>query len=149
MRPISSAGNNGKVQDNVKLRGTVGLVNAYWDILPRGHFTPYIGAGIGFVYNNIERSYRASEDTLGNLVFNTVATGSSSAVHVGLAAALMAGVSFATDHRFVWDLSYRALYTDGADTGTTLSPTSAGMSSVDIGNQWEHQIRIGIRANIW
>jgi opacity protein-like surface antigen len=132
----------GKVRDTVRLRGTIALANAYWDILPRGHFTPYVGAGIGFVYNDIERSYLATETPSG-----TTVTGSSHDTHFGLAAALMAGVSIATDHRFVWDLSYRALYSDGGNTTTVLSNGST--SAVEIGSQWEHQVRVGIRANLW
>ena len=60
----------------------------------------------------------------------------------------MAGISFASDHRFAWDLSYRALYLDGGSVTTTLSGTG-GVSTVEIGSYWEHQFRIGLRANIW
>lgn len=136
------APDTGTVRDTVKLRGTVGLINGYWDLWQRGHFTPYLGAGIGFVYNDIQRSYLATESPS-----NSTVTGSSTDNHFGLAAALMAGVTFASDHRFAWDLSYRALYTDGGSITTTLSNSS--VSTVDIGSHWEHQFRIGVRANIW
>jgi opacity protein-like surface antigen len=36
-------------------------VNGYLELLPRGMFTPYVGAGIGFVYNQITRSYVNTE----------------------------------------------------------------------------------------
>ena len=39
--------------DTLKVNSTVGLVNGYIEPLPRGMFTPYVGAGIGFVYNDI------------------------------------------------------------------------------------------------
>lgn len=132
-------GGPGTARDTVRLRGTIGLANLYWDLLPRGHFTPYVGAGIGFVYNDIARSY---SDQPAGIV------GSGSDNHVGLAGALMAGISFATDHRYVWDLSYRALYTDAGSITTVLSGTG-GISTVDIGSQWEHQVRIGLRVNLW
>ena len=44
-----------------RLSSAVGLVNGYFDILPRGLFTPYVGAGIGFVYNEISR-YRYNQE---------------------------------------------------------------------------------------
>jgi opacity protein-like surface antigen len=130
----------GTVRDTVRLRGTVGMANIYWDLMPRGHFTPYVGAGIGFVYNQIERDYLATHTGL-------TVTGSGSDNHFGLAGALMAGISISTDHRFVWDFSYRALYMDGGSTTTNLS--NGSVSSVDIGSQWEHQFRVGVRVNLW
>jgi opacity protein-like surface antigen len=142
------APNNGFVKERIRLRGTVALVNAYWDFLPRGAFSPYVGAGIGFVYNHIERSHLTQEDTAGVPPLTTENSGSSSASNVGLAAALMAGVTFAWDHRWALDVSYRALYLDGADVTTTLTPSTSA-SSVDVGSQWEHQFRVGLRANIW
>jgi opacity protein-like surface antigen len=134
----------GTVRDRVTLRGTVGLANIYWDLMPRGHFTPYVGAGIGFVYNDISRSYLATESPGPT----TPVTGSSHDTNVGLAGALMAGVSISTDHRYAWDFSYRALYVDGGSITTTLSGTG-GTSSVDIGGHWDHQFRVGLRVNLW
>ena len=51
----------GVVTDTLKVDRVVGLVNAYWDLLPRGRFTPYVGAGIGIVYNDIERTHLTTE----------------------------------------------------------------------------------------
>jgi opacity protein-like surface antigen len=137
----------GTASDIVQLRGTVGLANIYWDILPRGHFSPYIGAGAGFVYNDLSRTYLASETSPGpgNV------SGSGRDTHVGFAGALMAGITFASDHRFVWDLSYRALYMDGGDVNNMIAGNgvTATPSQASIGSQWEQQVRIGIRANIW
>jgi opacity protein-like surface antigen len=138
---------NGTVTDTLKVSGTAMLVNAYWDILPRGSFSPYVGAGIGFVYNDIARTYFDTQATVAAPLVPSNVTGSSRENHLGLAAALTAGVTFASDHRFVWDLSYRALYMDGGNVTTTLS--NGDPSTAAIGSQWEHQIRIGVRANIW
>jgi opacity protein-like surface antigen len=131
----------GTVRDSIRLRGTVGLANVYWDLMERGHFTPYIGGGIGFVYNDLRRSYSATQAGL-------TVTGSSHDENFGLAGALMAGVALSWDHTWALDIGYRALYMDGGSVTTALSG-SAGTSTVDIGSQWEHQIRVGIRVNLW
>ena len=56
----SSAGGttvNGAVTDKISINNAVVLANLYWDLLPRGFFTPYIGAGLGFVYYDATRTY--------------------------------------------------------------------------------------------
>ncbi len=142
----NDGGTIGTARDMVQLRGTVGLFNAYWDLAPRGSFTPYVGAGIGFVYNQINHTHVTTDDSGGP---QPVVSGSSSASNVDLAAALMAGVSFSWSHAWVLDIGYRALYMGGGETVTVLSPGTAGTSRIDIGSQWEHQIRVGLRANLW
>jgi opacity protein-like surface antigen len=132
----------GTVRETIKLRGTVGLINAYWDLLPRGSFSPYIGAGVGFVYNDIDRTHLTTESGV------TANSGSSGDTNVGLAAALMAGVTIARHHGWALDINYRALYMDGGSVTTTLTPLG-GASTADIGHQWEHQVRVGLRANLW
>ena len=138
-------GTLGTARDTVQLRGTVGLFNAYWDLAPRGSFTPYVGAGVGFVYNQINRRYSAIEDV--SLAIDQ--QGSGSANNFGLAAALMAGASFSWSHGWALDIGYRALFMDGGDITIPLTGGSATPSRLDIGSQWEHQIRVGLRANIW
>ena len=57
---LSSAGGtsvNGLVTDKVSINNAVALANLYWDLLPRGFFTPYIGAGLGLVYYDATRTY--------------------------------------------------------------------------------------------
>src|SRR5581483_419478 len=69
-----------------------------------------------------------------------------------LAAALMAGATFAVSPRWAIDVGYRALYTDGIDvTITTPSFVTATTqtSIMAIGAGWEHEVRVGVRFNIW
>jgi opacity protein-like surface antigen len=40
------------VSGSADIESTDGLVNAYYDIGQFGRFTPYVGGGIGFAYNN-------------------------------------------------------------------------------------------------
>jgi opacity protein-like surface antigen len=138
----------GVVTDTLKVDRVVGLVNAYWDLLPRGRFTPYVGAGIGIVYNDIERTHLTTEDTGGGPV--AVKSGSSNTTGVALAGALMAGASFSVDPSWVIDISYRALYLDGGTTTATLTGTDpTSTSTAKLGDVWEQQVRVGLRFNIW
>src|SRR6185503_1578866 len=86
---------NGLVTDRVRANRVVGLVNLYWDVLPRGAITPYIGAGVGFVYNDLNRTHLTTDDTPA-----TLKAGSSKETSVSLAAALMAGASFSLNHQW-------------------------------------------------
>jgi opacity protein-like surface antigen len=141
----NDGGTLGTARDRVELRGTVGMFNAYWDLMPRGSFTPYIGAGVGFVYNQIDRRYTAIEDV--SLAVDQQGSGSSN--NVGLAAALMAGVSVSWSQTWVLDIGYRALFMDGGDVVTPLIGGVSTSSRIEIGSQWEHQLRVGLRANLW
>jgi opacity protein-like surface antigen len=72
-------------------------VNGYLELLPRGMFTPYVGAGIGFVYNQITRSY-VNTETLADGSGTTLSTrsrlGAGKDNDVGLAVARMAASPF-------------------------------------------------------
>jgi opacity protein-like surface antigen len=145
------------VQDSLKVSSGVALANVYIEPLPRGMFTPYIGAGIGFVYNQIERKYQDNEtllDTTSTPVATRLRSGTSTDHSYGLAAALMAGMTFSIDQRWALDIGYRALYMDGRNSSITtpsfvsvVTPTQH--STATLGEIWEHQVRVGLRWNIW
>jgi opacity protein-like surface antigen len=143
----------GKVTDTTRLNGVVGLANLYFDLLPRGGFTPYVGAGIGMVYNSAKRSYTddMTADSGVPPPQTSSVTGSGSKNNVALAAALMAGASFTLKDGWMLDVSYRALYLGGLDVDATLNTTAPanGNSKATIGDTWEQQARIGLRLNIW
>ena len=155
--PAPGSNVNGSVFDTLMVNSTVGLVNIYIEPLPRGMFTPYVGAGIGFVYNDIERTYRNTEelrDAANVLVGTRLRTGTAKENNYELAAALMAGVTFAIDHRWALDVGYRALYMGGSSASVTVPSVSTGApplqtSTTTLGNTWEHQARVGVRLNIW
>jgi opacity protein-like surface antigen len=156
---IAPVGNsiNGRVVDTIRLSNAVALVNGYFDILPRGLFTPYVGAGIGFVYNQMDRNYQNTENQVngaGAVVGGPfVRGGTSRDNNVGLAAALMAGASISFHHSWALDIGYRALYMDGISTTVTIPSFFAGQpaqqSTAALGDVWEHQVRVGLRWNLW
>jgi opacity protein-like surface antigen len=128
------------------------MLNGYFDILPRGLFTPYLGAGIGFVYNDIQRYRFNQEVDITTAALGQPLTDSGKSNHIGLAAALMGGVSFAFDQRWVLDVNYRAQYLDGGSVN--LSIVNPGLITPQLskgteGDHWEHQVRVGLRLNVW
>jgi len=143
----------GTVTDRVRLNSAVLLANLYFDLLPRGVFTPYIGAGIGFVYNDATRTYTdtafPSDGALPDPDAPRVITGTNKEKNVALAAALMAGATFAIDQHWLVDVNYRALYLGGIDVTTNVTGTVYPTTRAQIGDTWENQVRIGLRYNIW
>jgi opacity protein-like surface antigen len=143
----------GTVSDRINLRSVVGLANLYWDLLPRGAFTPYVGAGVGFVYYDAQRSYTddvtADAPGPGGITTDQI-TGSGGARKVALAGALMAGASFAVSHAWMLDVNYRALYLGGFDViAAPINTTVPSSTKATLGDTWEHQVRVGLRFNIW
>lgn len=137
----------GWVQDTIELRTTVGMINGYMDLLPRGGFTPYVGAGVGLAYNQLTRKY-VNTETGGGATQSVSGTGTD--VKLGFAGALMGGVTFAFDHSWAIDLNYRALYLQGGNVALTTTGLATNQrSTVTLGDTWEHQVRIGLRFNIW
>lgn len=139
----------GTVQDRLHVASAVALANLYFDVLPRGSFSPYVGAGVGIVYNDVSRTYTETATAVsgGSVTANNLVNGSSREQNVALAGALMAGASFALDRSWVLDVGYRALFLGGVDASTPLS--SGQTSKVELGSHWEQQARIGLRLNIW
>ena len=126
---------NGVVRETFRTTATVAMVNGYFDILPRGAFSPYVGAGIGFAYYDIDRGRYNRETEVTALGVPTGNSQTSNATSKdttwGLAAALMAGVSFSFDHRWAIDVGYRAQYLDEASLSMN---TSGGLSKATFGD---------------
>lgn len=145
---LAPANVNGVVRERLQVRSTLAMANGYFDILPRGGFSPYVGAGVGFAYNQFSRSYSDLETTPTGA--SQFAGGSVRGNNVTFAAALMGGVTFAFDHRWAIDLSYRALYMQGFNTSMSVAGlTNIQLSQGRLGDNWEHQVRVGLRFNIW
>ena len=137
----------GVLRDRLQVRSTLAMLNGYYDILPRGGFTPYVGAGVGIAYNQYTRTYADTETGNGASQFAGGSARGNNATFVG---ALLAGVTFAFDHRWAIDLNYRALYMQGFDSPVVVAGlTTAQQSNARLGDSWEHQVRIGLRFNIW
>jgi hypothetical protein len=114
------------------------------------------------VFDIIDRNQHASEFTFDPTSSPAVPTAlrsfgaTSHDSSVGVAAAFMAGLGYSLGPRAVLDLNYRLQYLQGFDTsmsiGAPQAPTSTATtysSRFSVGDLWEHQIRAGIRWNLW
>lgn len=141
------------VQDKVDVDGTVWMANAYYDFASHGRrgFTPYVGAGIGFVWNQLDRTHTTTvvscdnESPCGGSTAVYSATARTSANTISLAAAVMAGASYQVSDITSLDVGYRYLFLGGTDFAMGIDGTE---SRVSIGDQHVHQIRAGLRFDV-
>lgn len=139
------------------------MLNGYYDFRNDSRFTPYVGAGVGVSMRTLSRVADdqhtcVSTDTIqadgsvtsaaGGCTTPTPASYSSSqnATAYGLAAALMAGVSYEISPGVLWDSGYRFMYFNGNVAAT--APTGLGGSVIKIGDRTDHEFRTGLRWNI-
>jgi len=107
-----------------ELNSTVGLANLYYDFRGRDHFSPYVGAGLGFTLNEMNEVNGATlEDD-----------------NIDLAAALMAGFSYRLREGWLFDAGYRLLYLGEAQTESTAATGALGVEDI-----YSHELRIGFR----
>lgn len=141
------------------LKSTLGLFNIYYDFDNRTRFTPYLGAGIGWVDH--KTSTGSFTDSCG--CTSTIESGH----HSSVAGALMAGVAINLTGRgpsagsgegggeaarnLYLDLGYRFLYLGEAQTGkvTANYTTPAGPALVaddpTVSEIHAHEFRVGLR----
>lgn len=113
------------------LSSTIVLANVYYDIRERDGFTPYVGAGIGFTYNKMDRR---------SIVAGGVTTTSGGDGTTAFAAALMAGFSYRMNSGWMVDAGYRYLFL--GDATTESSATTGSLRVDDIQAQ---EFRLGFR----
>jgi opacity protein-like surface antigen len=143
------------IREDTDVRNTVALANLYFDLSQRGSgVTPYIGAGVGFAVRSIDRDHLTTEiiEDGGGVVQgpgNTYA-GTGKAHQVAPAAALMAGLAYSVSPGTVIDLSYRFTWIGSVDMSTRISNgIDTYQSRLTIGDSFDHQIRAGLRWNVW
>lgn len=142
------------VSDKTDVDGTVWMANVYYDMFTHRGFTPYVGAGVGFVWNQLDRTHRtvvqscdneASPGCTGGATVYDTGVLHTEANTISLAAAVMAGVSYQVSDITSIDIGYRYLYLGGTDFAMTINGAE---SRVEIGDQSIHQIRAGLRFDV-
>ena len=148
---------NGNVLDRTDLRGGIGLANIYVDLLEHSRFTPYVGAGLGVAVQEMRRSNVTSESETSAcggaapqpacaLGFPRTYSSISSTTSASLAAAAMAGLSYSLDEHWALDVGYRLLYVGGLSGSAMIN---GNQSTLKINDYFEHQVRAGVRLNVW
>jgi opacity protein-like surface antigen len=138
----------GETRDQGKLNSGLFLVNAYLDFTRSGPLTPYIGAGVGFAMNKLERTYSNTEYTYADgdeYSGPRNAAARDSTYDVTFAAAVMAGLSYSITPVTMLDLNYRYLYIGSSDINLNINGVKSNFST---GDTHEHQVRLGLRWNI-
>jgi opacity protein-like surface antigen len=137
----------GETRDDAKLSSGLVLFNAYYDFVRAGPLTPYIGAGVGFAVNKLQRNFANQEYICAGL--NCLGPWSSlardSSYDVTFAAAISAGLSYSISPVTMLDVGYRYLYIGSSDIDLTINGVKSNFST---GDTHEHQIRAGLRWNI-
>ena len=144
------------------LKSTLGLFNMYYDFDTRSRFTPYVGAGLGWVDHTT--STGSFVDSCG--CTSSIASGSNTSV----AGALMAGVAVNLTgrgpaagsgegagggdaaHNLYLDLGYRFLYLGEAKTGAVTANFTAPAAAPTlvaadptVSEIHAHEFRVGLR----
>lgn len=136
-------------RDKTTREGGVFLFNAYYDLATNSRFNPYIGAGVGFALNILDRHHETDEEVCaagcpgGPALNQYVADNKSSTL--SFAAAAMVGFTYDLGRSMLLDVNYRYLHTGGADSSINVFD-STSVFKIDSTN--EHQLRAGIRYNI-
>ena len=151
------------IDERSKIDGTLWMANAYYDFRHAYGFTPYVGAGVGFVWNEISRSRNQTVETCDNEAVGDAGCAgpategtytedstrtfseSDKADKVTLAAAAMAGFSYDVSEMTSVDIGYRYLYLQGTSAVLSIGDQT---SRLEIGDQHVHQIRAGLRFDV-
>ncbi|MEM1306992.1 MAG: outer membrane beta-barrel protein [Pseudomonadota bacterium] len=130
------------------LKSDLFLANLYYDFDNRSRFTPYIGAGLGFV------RHTTTDGTVETCGCTTGTIDGKDSWHV--AAALMAGAQVKLFRGLSLDTGYRFLYLGEAETGavsitdrTTAPGVTTGTTEISddpiVEELHAHEFRIGLR----
>lgn len=142
---------DGTVHDKIDIRNTVALANLYYDMSQRGSgATPYIGVGVGFAVRSIDRDHSTVElldDPSPNPPgFFQSYSGKGKAHQLAPAAAVTAGLAYSVSPGTVIDVNYRFTWIGSVDASTNIN---GYQSRLTIGDSFDHQIRAGLRWNVW
>jgi opacity protein-like surface antigen len=150
---------DGRTREATQVRAAVTLANLYWDIGQRGGFSPYIGAGAGFAVRSMDRRSYTDETVINTTppgpesVNSSRAYGATAKSHeIVPALAVMAGASYPISTGTLLDFNYRFTWIGSSDIGFDLvnpGPGNASHSKLQIGDTIDHQLRAGVRWNIW
>lgn len=121
---------------HTSLKTTTLMLNIYKDLGKFGRFVPYVGAGIGAAYHQLDDIYFTGNPALTNRIHGNN--------DLAFAWALMAGVGVQLSDRAILDVGYRYIDTGSitsqrSDTGFNVNP------AVKFDDLTAHEIKVGLR----
>jgi opacity protein-like surface antigen len=162
---------SGIQNDNQQYQNTTLLMSAFYDFNREGRLKPYVGAGVGLARHELHREgsvtytcydgsvtstpvgFASVSNTTGctaltgatplNLVYQSDT--SKTATGWGLAAQISGGVTYDLTPRTHWDTGYRMLW----QSGRVAVASSDGASVIRINDRFDHEVRTGIRWDLW
>ncbi len=112
------------------------MLNAYYDIGKFGRFVPYVGAGIGAAYHQLDDISFTGNPALTNRIHGNN--------DLSFAWALMAGVGIQLTDRAILDIGYR--YIDTGSISSQRSDTAFNVNpAVKFDDLTAHEIKVGLR----
>jgi opacity protein-like surface antigen len=146
------------------------MVNAYYDLKTGGAFTPYVGAGLGLNIAQMKRSFSESASCTSSLndadptlyidpltgvrtcgpgaINHTPVGGAKGFTSYGPALALMAGTAVQLRPGVSLDAGYRLMW-QGATPSIAMGSVMGDISKLTIGARTDHELRMGLRWDIW
>lgn len=112
------------------------MLNIYKDFSTFGRITPYVGAGIGAAYHEMDEVYFTGNPSLVNRI-----AGNSD---LSLAWSLMAGVGYKITERASLDIGYRYIDLGSIDSGRVDSGGNVH-SAVHVDDLASHEVKVGLR----
>ena len=134
------------VDGRVGLTSGLLLTSIYYDFDATRGFRPYIGIGLGAVNHRT----KAGTADITCCPCGTTATIEKNS-DWSVAGALMAGFSYQLRDRLHLDAGYRFLYLGGIATGNVVDPTGPTVisSRIDVNELHAHELRFGLRYDVW
>ena len=156
---------NGFQTEDIRYQNSTFLMSGYYDFNQRGTFRPYVGAGIGLAMHQLNRRgidqyncYDGQVTAAGTpptittgcsetngLTYKVTNFSSAHGIGYGVAGQVSAGVSYAITPRTHWDTGYRLLW----QSGRLGVASTDGVSQLHISDRFEHELRTGVRWDIW
>lgn len=115
------------------------MLNLYKDLGNWGGFVPYVGAGVGAAYHQLDNIYFTENPNLTNQIHGNN--------DLAFAWSLMAGVGYQISDRAIIDVGYRymdmgSITSQRSDTGFNVNP------AVKLDDLTAHEIKIGLRYHL-
>ncbi len=168
---------SGVQNEDVNYQNSTFLMSAFYDFNHEGRFKPYIGGGVGLARHELTRAgtitytcydgFQTSASA-GYVVPQVVSTGCTTvpgtgtpvtgglnqqyittthktATGWGVAAQLSTGLTYDLSPRTHWDTGYRMMWQSGR-LGVT---SSDGVSTIRVQDRTDHEVRTGVRFDVW